>query len=318
MESNNNIKANNEKLKFLIFLTLTFLGITSFIFFLFLIFAIPPSYSGIMGIGCGFFICFLIMGINGYLKEFIIKSPFFEISSKLEEKIEKVNYDINESKKDTSEKINDLKQNISLLYNSINNLVSNISNTNVNTKSISQSNNTSNIFTDQSKMVKQIRFLMMELVNSGLKNNAYNVNNPEVQKIMDELLKIQQTYGSLDSKIDFLNKGIISGIEGNYDKAIQENNKVLEKDPNNINALNNLGFSFMSLGKYDESITYLEKALELDPKFLPAIVNKGSILRLTGNYEGAIEYYDKAISIDPDFQLALINKQKLLNSLKDK
>ena len=106
MEISNNNKSNNAKLKFLIFLTLTFLGITSFIFFLFLIFTIPPSYSGLMGIGCGFFISFLIMGINGYLKEFVIKSPLFEISSKLEEKIEKVSYNINESKKDTNEKIN--------------------------------------------------------------------------------------------------------------------------------------------------------------------------------------------------------------------
>jgi hypothetical protein len=78
-----------------------------------------PDVSAALSLVAGFFAAFLIMAASGIIKEFTVKSGIIEVSSKLEEKIEIVQTNIEESKKEVEEKISALNQNIALAMSSI-------------------------------------------------------------------------------------------------------------------------------------------------------------------------------------------------------
>jgi hypothetical protein len=85
-----------------------------------------PDLSAALSLVAGFFAAFLIMAISGIIKEFSIKSGIIEVSSKLEQKIEIVQTNIEESKKEVEKEISSLNHNISLAMQSIDNKISNV------------------------------------------------------------------------------------------------------------------------------------------------------------------------------------------------
>lgn len=50
-----------------------------------------------------------------------------------------------------------------------------------------------------------------------------------------------------------------------YEKAIAELEKVLAREPNNVDALNYMAYSHRELGRYDQSMGYYQRALSLNP-----------------------------------------------------
>jgi hypothetical protein len=81
--------------------------IVSFLFFHYLFVTTKSDYnvSAILSLIAGSFAAFLIMMISGMIREFSIKSPIFEMTSKLEEKIKEVQTDVTQSTKDINDKI---------------------------------------------------------------------------------------------------------------------------------------------------------------------------------------------------------------------
>jgi len=87
---------------------------------------ISPDVSAALSLIAGFFAAFLVMAVSGLIKEFTIKSGIIEVSSKLEEKIEIVQTNIEESKKELEKEISILNNNLSLAMQSIDNKIANI------------------------------------------------------------------------------------------------------------------------------------------------------------------------------------------------
>lgn len=54
-------------------------------------------------------------------------------------------------------------------------------------------------------------------------------------------------------------------LEGRWQEAEQLNREILEREPENVEALNRLGKALMELRRYDESCTVYGRSLELDP-----------------------------------------------------
>jgi tetratricopeptide (TPR) repeat protein len=100
----------------------------------------------------------------------------------------------------------------------------------------------------------------------------------------------------------------------NYNKAITLFNKILESNPNDTFALNNLGTVYDELGDSVKAIQYYEKTLRLNPLDEFALSNIGASLHNQGKYEEAIEYYEKALDVNPEstFTLQMEREARML------
>lgn len=64
-----------------------------------------------------------------------------------------------------------------------------------------------------------------------------------------------------------LNKGVEYINQKKYEESIQITLEVLDINPNNKFAHNNIGFAYGNLGVWDKGIAYCKKAIELDENF---------------------------------------------------
>lgn len=88
--------------------------------------------------------------------------------------------------------------------------------------------------------------------------------------------------------------------------------KLLELEPNSVDALNAKGTSMVKLGrseggftivyidKLDEAISYFDRVIALEPSNVDALLNKGKALFQLGNSLEGMEYVDHALAIYPD------------------
>lgn len=100
--------------------------------------------------------------------------------------------------------------------------------------------------------------------------------------------------------IQYFNAGISYHQQGNAPKAIQSYQKVLELDPNHIEAYNNLGILYQEIGDLDKAYQSYQKAIEINPRYEKALNNAGIILLLKGEEEQAIAIFQNILSFNPD------------------
>jgi len=74
-------------------------------------------------------------------------------------------------------------------------------------------------------------------------------------------------------------------------KAVNAYSKVLEIEPNNVNALTDQGIMYRKIGWYDKAIANFEKAQSIDPKHLQSLYNLGVV------YMSDLKQPDKAREI---------------------
>jgi len=80
-----------------------------------------------------------------------------------------------------------------------------------------------------------------------------------------------------------------------YQEAAVAYQKILEQEPNNVEALNQVGIAYQQLHQDDLARRFYKRALKVDGKSLPALNNLGSLEHGAGRYGKAIKYYKKAI-----------------------
>ncbi len=91
-------------------------------------------------------------------------------------------------------------------------------------------------------------------------------------------------------------------------------NKLLEEQPEHIDALFLLGTLYLQQGNYDTACIFFKKTLTLVPNHAMALCNLGTALQRSGNLDEAITSYRKTISLKPDDADAHYN---LGNALKE-
>ncbi len=82
---------------------------------------------------------------------------------------------------------------------------------------------------------------------------------------------------------------------------------VLQKQPNNARALNNLGHALWQGGRPTEAEECFREALEKDPRNADAHYNYGTLLGQRGEIEEALRHLEKAVEIWPDYAAAYAN-----------
>jgi tetratricopeptide (TPR) repeat protein len=104
------------------------------------------------------------------------------------------------------------------------------------------------------------------------------------------------------------NRGEIYRLLGRYDEALDDLNRALKLEPNNVHALDNRGVTYRMLGRYDEALDDLNRALKLEPNNVFALWNRGEIYRLLGRYKEALRDLNRALKLEPNNVYALGNR----------
>lgn len=105
---------------------------------------------------------------------------------------------------------------------------------------------------------------------------------------------------------------------GKHDAAMQIYIEILNKEPENVDALHLLGLVCSHIGDYERSLSLIRKALNLDGESPIIHHNMGTTLRILGDIDQAKIHYRKALELKPDylecyFNLSAINKFKTVD-----
>lgn len=99
---------------------------------------------------------------------------------------------------------------------------------------------------------------------------------------------------------------LVAESKGDWKAAFGMLNKVLELQPNNVDALVKVGQIFMAGEKLDLALEKCNKALELDKNNIGAIVLRAAIQLKLGDNKGAIDYANMALEKDKKSQDAMV------------
>jgi tetratricopeptide (TPR) repeat protein len=106
----------------------------------------------------------------------------------------------------------------------------------------------------------------------------------------------------------------LSNLE-RYQEALNAYDKVLQANPNHLQAWSERSLVLRRLGRYDEALISAEKAIEINPNFADGWKNRcGALMTLQRNQE-ALNACDKAIQLKPDLSQAWYNRALVLKDL---
>lgn len=109
--------------------------------------------------------------------------------------------------------------------------------------------------------------------------------------------------------------GVIALQQGNASEAAEFIRKSLESSPDYAQAHCDLGVAYASLNKPDEAISSYQKALELNPLYAEAHFNLGNTYLDLGKEEEAVDRFRRAVEIKPEYAQAHNNLGKSLHDL---
>lgn len=104
----------------------------------------------------------------------------------------------------------------------------------------------------------------------------------------------------MESAQEIFQKGIDLQQRGLFDHAIEEYERALKLEPENIDIMVNLGAACLQKGLSDRAIKILSRSLEKDPVNSPALYNIGKAFLYREDYEAALSAFTKAQNTLPD------------------
>ncbi len=131
----------------------------------------------------------------------------------------------------------------------------------------------------------------------------------QAQQVSEEQERIKRIQG-----LDFFTRAFQAAKAENFTKAEELYHRVIELNPKDAKAYNNLGFLlYDKFNRYEEAEAALRKAIELDPNYALAYNNLGHLLTDKLNrYEEAEAALRKAIEFNPNYALSYLNLGNVL------
>ncbi len=107
---------------------------------------------------------------------------------------------------------------------------------------------------------------------------------------------------------DHIRRGLRAAEDDQFENAIEEYKKAIEKDSENVAAYNNMGIAYSALGEDKEAIKVLKKAIKLNGEYAKAHYNLGVIYDKMERHEEAFKEYTETIKLDPTYVDAYNNR----------
>lgn len=109
-----------------------------------------------------------------------------------------------------------------------------------------------------------------------------------------------------------------NSIKSYGEKAFQNYQASLQKDPNNAEILTRMGAILHDESKLDEAQGYFNRALAINPNQVEALGRLADILAYEGKIEASIPLFEKVLQISPDGPFASTAHFKLGVALSSK
>ncbi|HEY4486069.1 MAG TPA: tetratricopeptide repeat protein [Nitrospiria bacterium] len=95
-------------------------------------------------------------------------------------------------------------------------------------------------------------------------------------------------------------------------ESIQANKKKVEKEPNNVEALIQLGDANFMIQRFEKSQEFYERALKADPRQVNARIGLSNTYLFLQRTDDSIRQLDKLLEVQKDYPEALFNKGLIL------
>jgi tetratricopeptide (TPR) repeat protein len=106
--------------------------------------------------------------------------------------------------------------------------------------------------------------------------------------------------------------GMYYQSNGEYDKAIQKYNFILDQDAGYFYATYNIGYvNLVYLKEFDVAIDYFSRTIEIEPAYTDAWYNRGFSYELKEDLKNARTDYKKTLELDPNHEKALDGLNRL-------
>lgn len=98
-----------------------------------------------------------------------------------------------------------------------------------------------------------------------------------------------------------------SGTPTDYTRRIAEAEKIVARDPGNLNAWISLGNDYFDTEQSQKAISAYQKALDIEPNNPNVLTDQGIMYRKLGWYDKALTNFEKAQKLDPNHLQSLYN-----------
>ncbi len=85
-----------------------------------------------------------------------------------------------------------------------------------------------------------------------------------------------------------------------YDRAVQDLDQAIQRDPNYAQAFESRGTAYSLKGQNDRAIEDFSQSIHLDPKSAVSFYDRGGVYNVQGQNDRAIQDFDQAIRLKPD------------------
>jgi len=119
-------------------------------------------------------------------------------------------------------------------------------------------------------------------------------------KAADCFDKLIKSGALADPSMGYMNKGVALRQLKKFDEAISCFQEVLQRNPGNPQATNNIAQVYSDKKEYKKAVTFLDQLLKKDSKNIDHHRMKCNFLNVAKDHEGALEACDIALQIAPD------------------
>ena len=131
-----------------------------------------------------------------------------------------------------------------------------------------------------------------------LERGSDNIDQGEYDKaIVNNDIAIEKMESSLAGA--YLNRAIAYGAKGEHERSLSDFSKSIELDPNQEKIYYNRGTQYAAKDDYDRALADFDMAIELAPDYTMAYINRGITHHIKGHYNKAFADLNKAIQLNP-------------------
>ncbi|HVT84938.1 MAG TPA: tetratricopeptide repeat protein [Chitinophagaceae bacterium] len=102
-----------------------------------------------------------------------------------------------------------------------------------------------------------------------------------------------------DLYLRYYNLGWIMNIQGKLREALHWYMKAVDANPQYLNSLNNVAYTYDKLSRSDSAIYWYKRALKIDPTYTRSIYNLASIYNDLYKYDSSLAYYKMLLPLLP-------------------